>query len=68
MSRCDSVEMRHKVVHDYLGVDEVNVRQVVRADLPPLIASLERILAAFSDTNNWSGTAPFEGSALPTRS
>ena len=37
--------MRHKVVHDYLGVDEDIVWQVVTEDLPPLIVSLEAVLA-----------------------
>ena len=46
------VGMRHKVVHDYLGVDEDIVWQVVTEDLSPLIVSLERILAPVSDTNN----------------
>jgi uncharacterized protein with HEPN domain len=46
------VGMRHKVVHDYLGVDEDIVWQVVTEDLPPLIASLEKILKPLSGTNN----------------
>ena len=29
--------MRHKVVHDYLGVDEDIVWQVVTGDLPKLV-------------------------------
>ena len=33
--------MRHKVVHDYLGVDEDIVWQVVTEDLPKLVTSLE---------------------------
>jgi uncharacterized protein with HEPN domain len=33
----DIIGMRHKVVHDYLGVDEDIVWQVVREDLPTLI-------------------------------
>ncbi|MFO7693926.1 MAG: HepT-like ribonuclease domain-containing protein [Vicinamibacterales bacterium] len=45
------VGMRHKVVHDYLGVDEDIVWQVVTQDLPPLIVSLEKILPLLSDTN-----------------
>ena len=45
------VGMRHKVVHDYLGVDEDIVWQVVTEDLPPLIASLEKILRPPSDRN-----------------
>lgn len=47
----DIVGMRHKVVHDYLGVDEDIVWQVVTEDLPPLIASLEKIVEPPSDTN-----------------
>jgi uncharacterized protein with HEPN domain len=35
--------MRHKVVHDYLGVDEDIVWQVVTEDLPQLIETLERL-------------------------
>lgn len=46
------VGMRHKVVHDYLGVDEDIVWQVVTEDLPPLIAALEKILAPLTDTDN----------------
>jgi uncharacterized protein with HEPN domain len=45
------VGMRHKVVHDYLGVDEDIVWQVVTEDLPPLIVSLETILATPSGGN-----------------
>ena len=37
--------MRHKVVHDYLGVDEDIVWQVVTEDLPQLVATLELIVA-----------------------
>jgi uncharacterized protein with HEPN domain len=33
--------MRHKVVHDYLGVDEDIVWQVVTEDLPKLVETLE---------------------------
>ena len=36
--------MRHKVVHDYLGVDEDIVWQVVTGDLPKLVAVLEPIV------------------------
>jgi len=35
---------RHKVVHDYLGIDEDIVWQVVTADLPTLVAALEPIV------------------------
>ena len=44
--------MRHKVVHDYLGVDEDIVWQVVTEDLPPLITALEKILAPLTDTDS----------------
>jgi uncharacterized protein with HEPN domain len=39
------VGMRHKVVHDYLGVDEDIVWQVVIADLPKLVALLEPLVS-----------------------
>lgn len=38
------IGMRHKVVHDYLGVDEDIVWQVVTEDLPKLVAALEPIV------------------------
>ena len=38
------IGMRHKVVHDYLGVDEDIVWQVVTGDLPKLVASLEPLV------------------------
>jgi uncharacterized protein with HEPN domain len=34
------VGMRHKIVHDYMEVDEDVVWSVVRDDLPPLITKL----------------------------
>ncbi len=40
----DIVGMRHKVVHDYLGVDDDIVWQVVTEDLPKLVAALEPIV------------------------
>jgi uncharacterized protein with HEPN domain len=40
----DIVGMRHKVVHDYLGVDEDIVWQVVVEDLPKLVAALEPLV------------------------
>ena len=40
----DIVWMRHKVVHDNLGVDEDIVWQVVTEDLPKLVAALEPIV------------------------
>jgi len=36
-------QQRHKVVHNYLGVDEDIVWQVVTQDLPTLVAGLERL-------------------------
>ena len=38
------IGMRHKVVHDYLGVDEDIVWQVVTEDLPRLVTALEGLL------------------------
>lgn len=40
----DIVGMRHKVVHDYLGVDEDIVWQVATADLPTLVLALEPLV------------------------
>jgi uncharacterized protein with HEPN domain len=40
----DIIGMRHKVVHDYLGVDEDIVWEVVTKDLSRLIAALEPLL------------------------
>jgi len=37
------VGMRHKVVHDYMDVDEEIVWDTVTRELPPLIAQLEAI-------------------------
>lgn len=42
------VGMRHKVVHDYLGVDEDIVWQVVTEDLPELVALLEPLVPSGS--------------------
>jgi uncharacterized protein with HEPN domain len=39
----DIIGMRHKVVHDYLGVDEDIVWQVATEDLPKLMTSLEAL-------------------------
>jgi uncharacterized protein with HEPN domain len=46
------VGMRHKVVHDYLGVDEDIVWEVVTDDLPKLVTALERLIppASTSET------------------
>ena len=38
------VGMRHKIVHDYMIVDEDVVWEVVSTDLPPLITALEKIV------------------------
>jgi uncharacterized protein with HEPN domain len=40
----DIVGMRHKVVHDYLGVDDDIVWQVVTEDLPSLLEALEPLV------------------------
>jgi len=40
--------MRHKVVHDYLGVDEDIVWQVATEDLPKLVMALEPIASPSS--------------------
>ena len=42
----DIIGMRHKVVHDYLGVDEEIVWQVVTEDLPALVPKLASLLSA----------------------
>ena len=38
------IGMRHKVVHDYLGVDEDIVWDTARNELPPLIQALWSVL------------------------
>ncbi len=38
------IGMRHRVVHDYLGIDEEIVWRTVNEDLPILIAALEQVL------------------------
>jgi uncharacterized protein with HEPN domain len=38
------IGMRHKVVHDYMGVDEDIVWEVVFSDLPQLIEKLQKIV------------------------
>ena len=40
----DIIGMRHKVVHDYLGVDEDIVWQVVTEDLPGLAVLLSGLV------------------------
>jgi uncharacterized protein with HEPN domain len=44
------VGMRHKVVHDYLGVDEDIVWEVVTDDLPKLVAALQTIVPSAPPT------------------
>lgn len=38
------VGMRHKVVHDYMNVDEDVVWDTVIKELPPLVAELKKIV------------------------
>ena len=40
------IGMRNRIVHDYLGVDEDVVWEVVTGDLPPLVDILERVVPA----------------------
>ena len=42
----DIIGMRHKVVHDYLGVDDDIVWQVATVDLPKLVAALVPIVSS----------------------
>ena len=44
ISWAEIVGMRHKVVHDYLSVDEDIVWQVVTGDVPKLVAALEPLV------------------------
>lgn len=39
------IGMRHKIVHDYMNLDEDVLWEVVIQDLPPLIAALEQIVS-----------------------
>ena len=41
----DVIAMRNRIAHHYFGVRLDIVANVVRQDLPPLISSLERLLA-----------------------
>jgi len=43
------IGMRHRVVHDYLGIDEDIVWRTIVADLPDLIVALERLLQDLGD-------------------
>lgn len=38
------IGMRHKIVHDYMNLDEDVLWEVVTQDLKPLIATLEQIV------------------------
>lgn len=38
------IGMRHRIVHDYLNVDEDIVWEVVQSDLPQLVSALEGII------------------------
>lgn len=40
----DIIGMRHKIVHDYLDIDFDVVWEVVKTDLPDLVAHLEPIV------------------------
>ena len=46
------IGMRHKVVHDYLGVDEDIVWQVVTGDLPKPVAALAPIVPRTAPVTN----------------
>lgn len=41
----EMIGMRHKIVHDYMDVDEDVVWEVVTKDIPPLITKLEVIVS-----------------------
>lgn len=38
------IGMRHRIIHDYLSIDEDVVWELVRQDLPSLILILEKIV------------------------
>jgi uncharacterized protein with HEPN domain len=62
---------RHKVVHDYLGVDEDIVWQVVTDDLPKRVAALEPLVPRPRRCRRARRPPPafvFEGSVPPTSS
>jgi len=46
------IGMRHKIVHDYMAIDEDILWQVVATDLPVLIVSLERIIGSDGEKIN----------------
>ncbi len=39
------VALRHRIVHDYFGLDPVRIWEIVRGDVPALMEQLENILA-----------------------
>jgi uncharacterized protein with HEPN domain len=43
------IGMRHKVVHDYLNIDEDIVWQTASQELPVLVSQLEHLLANEGD-------------------
>lgn len=45
------IGMRHKVVHDYMFIDDDLVWDTVIKDLPPMIAQLEQIEGISDDLN-----------------
>lgn len=48
------VGMRHKIVHDYMEVDEDIVWDTVRHELLPLVTQLEAVIAPDNSVNNGS--------------
>ncbi len=44
------VGMRHRLIHAYFDIDLDRVWDTIAADLPPVAANLERIVAAEPDT------------------
>ncbi len=46
------VGMRHKIVHDYMEVDEDIVWDTVRHELLPLVTQLEAVIAPDNSVNN----------------
>ena len=37
--------MRHRIVHDYMNVDEDVIWEVIQQDIPSLVEALERIVS-----------------------
>lgn len=50
------IGMRHRIVHDYMRVDEDILWQVVTKDLPELLPLLEEIMPDEADTQLSAGT------------